>query len=88
MTPIDIALMTVAGVLFGLLAYFAHSASRDMREMQKWWSDYNSQMQRIQQRLNDYDGSRGMAKQPRAVVNGATREDVDKVIFLNAVSEE
>ena len=88
MTPIDVVLLGLTALVFGATAWYAHSASQDIQEMQKWWSDYNSQMQRIQQRLNDYDGSRGMAKQPRAVVNGATREDVDDVIFLNAVSEE
>ena len=88
MTPIDIALMTVVGLLFGMLAYFAHAASRDMRELQKWWSEYNAKMQEIDKRLNHTPGSREVAKRPRAEGDMSGLEERDNVIFLNTVNEE
>ena len=88
MTPIDIALMTVVGLLFGMLAYFAHAASRDMRELQKWWSEYNSKMQEVQMRLNNGPESREVAKRPRTEGDMSSLEERDNVVFLNTVNEE
>ena len=88
MTPIDIALMTVVGVLFGMLAYFAHAASRDMRELQKWWAEYNARMHEVQMRLNNGPESGEVAKRPRAEGDVSTLEERDNVVFLNVVNEE
>lgn len=87
MTPIDIALMTVVGLLLAELAYFAHAAAR-ARRRQKWWSEYNSKMQEIDKRLNHTPGSREVAKQPRAEGDMSGLEERDNVVFLNTVNEE
>ena len=75
MTPIDIALMTVVGVVLLAFLYFIYEAVRDMRdmremrEMQKWWAEYNARMREVQMRLNNGPESGEVAKRPRAEDN-------------------
>lgn len=69
MTPIDIALMTVVGVVPLAFLYFIYEAVRDMREMQKWWTEYNARMREVQMRLNNGPESGEVAKRPRAEEN-------------------
>jgi len=97
MMPIDILMLTILCVLFGVAFYMGHLANRDLQEMKSWWADYNARLDELNRRLEEttkesplslFPESGEVAKQPCTEGDMSTHVDRDNVFFLKAENEE